>query len=41
LTSIDEDQFDSIVATIPVMSELSRKFAAHLLTANRTRLLDA
>jgi hypothetical protein len=41
LTSVDEDQFDTVVARIPVMSDLSRRFARCLLTTNRGRLLDA
>ncbi|HEY3608330.1 MAG TPA: HipA domain-containing protein [Pseudonocardiaceae bacterium] len=40
LTSTDEDQLDSVVARVPVMSDLSRRFARYLLTVNRGRLLD-
>jgi hypothetical protein len=41
LTGTDEDQLDTIVARVPVMSDLARRFATYLFTVNRRRLLDA
>lgn len=39
LNILDEGAFGSLVARVPVMSDLARRFAVHVLTSNRRRLL--
>lgn len=39
LSAVDEDDVGPLVARIPAMSDLARRFAVHVLTSNRRRLL--
>jgi hypothetical protein len=40
LSRIDEDHFGMLVSRLPIMSEVARKFAVHVLISNQRRLLD-
>lgn len=39
LNGVDEDYFSAVVARIPIMSDVARRFAVNVLSSNRRRLL--